>query len=366
MKPKTPKTERKAKLGSKSELNISTMTKHTSGSSIGSFATLNQDIYTSTPKQYQSYQMRLGNHQRGPSQSSQQSQSSGSDGRPSIEGRPNNEGQVYATVRPATSAYNLQQRGVEFERERIYNDHGDGNGYKSNHNLHNSVQRKASDSAMHHHTQQHSRNSEDLYSSLTRNPRPNGGSQYGNSHSLPRQQAVNDREEMTYMAMDSIQRPTPSDRPDGRESYGNGSWGQRQYQPEGSDMNSQYTPGNVRNLVQNFHISVQQPPPGGGHQPPVPPPRRHRPLSAGGNLGGNMGGNMGGNGSAFSTPRPQSAVPIGYGGNHPHSSGNNNNNNFSSDNDKGVGRPGSTPPRPTPTGREGAPKNSLWYEYGCV
>ena len=371
--PKTPKGVRRVKLGSKSEMNLSTLSKQTSGSSIGSFA---NHAVTSTPKQYghgygQSHsQLRSYgvDHQRGLSQSS-----SGSDSRSSHQApEPASQTPVYATIRPSTSAYSLQQRAAEYngyERDR--------GGYPDRSSLGYTVgsvgQRPSG--GVGHPSQlppaHHKHSEEDPYTPMSRGPRQNGGG----SHSLPRPGHSGTH---GYMSMEGAKRPTISPPGPPREARGDGygdgqhnTPSSRQHQPEGSDH--QYMPGNVRNLVQNFHMSVQPSATGNGntpHQPPVPPPRRSRPLSAGGNLGSGMSGNsMGGNGSAFTTPRPQSAIPSGYGGGGSHhmTGGNNNNNNFTPESsDKSLARPGSTPPRPSPAGREGVPKSALWYEYGCV
>ena len=143
-----------------------------------------------------------------------------------------------------------------------------------------------------------------------------------------------------------------------------------------SGMASQYTPGNVRNLVQNFQKSVQQnrpqtPSPGQqtpsqhGQQPrepPVPPPRRHRPLSAGPNRPNlNISVNIN------NTPRAQSVTPdyVPTDGVRP---GSGRQLPARPDERKGqVPRPGSTPPRPTSGNPEDKTNpNSVWYEYGCV
>ena len=145
-----------------------------------------------------------------------------------------------------------------------------------------------------------------------------------------------------------------------------------------SGMSSQYTPGNVRSLVQNYQKSVQQNPrpqtpspsqvpptnPGMGREPPVPPPRRHRPLSAGPSRP-----TLGGAGTAFSSPRAQSVTPDYV----PSDMRNNSSRSRTlpsrpdDHNKQQVARPGSTPPKPTQLDEDGKPKpNSVWYEYGCV
>ena len=146
---------------------------------------------------------------------------------------------------------------------------------------------------------------------------------------------------------------------------------------DSNDDSASYHPGNVRNLVQSYQQTVhhQQHTPEG----PVAPPRRTRPLSAGP-----------GSGSAFTDavpshqrpftpnipsvelfqrrtlPQPPdgSAVPIRRLSSPP-------TNDSRAQNAAGppstprlsqrVDAPGSTPPRPVDP-----PKNSIWYEYGCV
>ena len=146
---------------------------------------------------------------------------------------------------------------------------------------------------------------------------------------------------------------------------------------DSDDDSASYHPGNVRNLVQSYQQTVHQ-----QHttpEGPVPPPRRTRPLSAGP-----------GSGSAFTDPVPPShqrpftpnipstelfprrtlpqppdgsAVPIRRLSSPP-------TNDARAQNAAGPSTPrlsqrgdapGNTPPRPVDP-----PKNSIWYEYGCV
>ena len=455
-RPKTPKNWRRL-ASSKSEANISQLSRQTSGSSLSSSgdrdrythqSTINlshsgnTDLKTSTPKYALPYGSQpYGDQHRVTSHGSQPygdqrrvtghgSQHSTSDGR-LMGSAPDHP--VYATIRQPASAYNAQQRAVEYngyERDRdMYND-----SLYSNNNL----QRKVSDGATSNpRTPNHGDNLYQVSDGATSNPRtpnhgdnlyivsdgttsttrtPNHGDNlYKVSEGATSNTRTPNHGDNLYKVSDGATSTTrtpnhgdnlytslprkssaPS-RPNGgghsnqyptsRDHYGNymsidapvwsGSTDRDSYnvgssqgpnpgagQPDGSDMNSQYNPGNVRNLLQSFQMSVhnQSLPSGVGHpkQPPVPPPRRTRPLSA--------GGNMGGSGSAFSVPRPQSAVPnmTSFSGGQSHSS-NSNNNNLISDGEKGDIRPGSTPPRPNPTGREGPPnKSSVWYEYGCI
>ena len=144
----------------------------------------------------------------------------------------------------------------------------------------------------------------------------------------------------------------------------------------GPGGDSQYAPGNVRNLVQNYQSS-QRPP--GGPEPPVPPPRRSRPS---------VGPEIGGSPSAFSLPPSYTTINInmnnsgsGPGGPkapatrqvdparrqlpappQPPSS-----NQQRDEQPNNQTRPGSTPPNPAqgPLTKDGK-KNPIWYEYGCV
>lgn len=165
----------------------------------------------------------------------------------------------------------------------------------------------------------------------------------------PSKKTNNNNKYGDYMPMDGAQRSIQNDSVDyNRKTYedpfarSNGS----------RSSDSQYQPSNVRNLVQSFQQSVK-------HEPPVPPPRKPR-----SSLGGPQGSpqlSMGGSGSAFSVPS-YTTMNINSFSNGP----TNINNNAISDKTQ-PDRPGSTPPRPAPQGRDGQPKpNSVWYEYGCV
>ncbi len=153
--------------------------------------------------------------------------------------------------------------------------------------------------------------------------------------------------------------PTPSAHP--RDGRG---------QESDSEMSSQYTPGNVRNLVQSFQKSVQvqqtrplTPGVGGSQprEPPVPPPRRSRPVSAGPSRT-----NLSLSVNIRNTQRAQSVTPDyipsdsvrpGTGRQLP----------ARPDERKSQApRPGSTPPRQGGTPEDKKNPNSVWYEYGCV
>ncbi len=133
-----------------------------------------------------------------------------------------------------------------------------------------------------------------------------------------------------------------------------------------SEMASQYTPGNVRHLVQNYQKSVQQTRPVTPgvlpQEAPVPPPRRSRPLSAG-PVRSTLTPNMNHSARAQSvTPdyipsdnaRPGSAKQL------PARPGDGK--------AQQLGRPGSTLPRLNGNGtpEDKTNPNSVWYEYGCV
>ena len=176
-----------------------------------------------------------------------------------------------------------------------------------------------------------------------------------------------------YMPMDGAQRALQNDAVDAatRRLYDDPYTRSNGSNPGASD--SQYKPSNVRNLLQNFQQSVKQ-------EPPVPPPRK--PRSSFGAPSGSPHPSLGGAGSAFSVPRSQSSAPsyttininassghshYNSNGGHPSNGPSNVNNNASTDKMDSAGRPGSTPPRPAPQGRDGQNKaNSVWYEYGCV
>ena len=132
------------------------------------------------------------------------------------------------------------------------------------------------------------------------------------------------------------------------------------------DPDNQYMPGNVRNLVQNFHKSMQQGP------SPVPPPRRPRPLSAGPYRSPDGTSNGLGTTNGFGIEPGPLRASMGQFNRSP-----------GSPPDKcEVPRPstatgrllptrpddnstaGSTPPRPG--GKDGPKKSNIWYEYGCI
>ena len=200
-------------------------------------------------------------------------------------------------------------------------------------------------------------------------PRHNGNASYNSGYSM--QQGAMPKSASTDQLGESPRRSRKYPAPMApTEQYQDG-----RGQANDSNMASQYTPGNVRNLVQNFQKSVQQnrpqtPSPGQQpsssqpREPPVPPPRRHRPLSA-----GPARPNLSINVNINNTPRAQSVTPeyIPSEGVRP---GSGRQLPARPDERKGqVPRPGSTPPRPTGGGGNPEDKinpNSVWYEYGCV
>ena len=147
--------------------------------------------------------------------------------------------------------------------------------------------------------------------------------------------------------------------------------------PDSNDSSASYHPGNVRNLVQSYQQTVQQQTSEG----PVPPPRRTRPLSAG------PGSSPAFMDAAPSHQRPYTPIvpssdliqrrtlpqpPDGsLASNRRLSSPPANDlrgQNAGSTTPRLTQRgdaPGNTPPRPQGAALD-PPKNSIWYEYGCV
>ena len=148
---------------------------------------------------------------------------------------------------------------------------------------------------------------------------------------------------------------------------------------DSNDSAGSYHPGNVRNLVQSYQQTVHQQVTEG----PVPPPRRTRPLSAGPGSGPAFMDNsvqphqrpytplvpssdliqrrtlpQPPDGSAVSSNRRLSSPPAND------VRGQNAGSTTPRPTQRGDG-PGNTPPRPQGGALE-PPKNSIWYEYGCV
>ena len=142
---------------------------------------------------------------------------------------------------------------------------------------------------------------------------------------------------------------------------------------------SSYNPGNVRNLVQNYQISMNNSvnnnniSTGGSNGPsngPSTPPRRSRPMSAGPLRSSSN--------SAFSVPQPSSFTAYNPERNTGRAlprrpEGLTTGRTLPRTPDSSLNAPGKMsappqPPRPQSQGppKDGPPKNPTWYEYGCV
>ena len=135
-----------------------------------------------------------------------------------------------------------------------------------------------------------------------------------------------------------------------------------------SESDNQYMPGNVRNLVQNFHKSMQQSP---SPNAPPPPARRTRPLSAGPYRSPTPTNNSISNSNGIG-PGPLRASMGQFASRSPGSPPDNRENPHpntatgrllpTSPEDSSTA--GATPPRPNV--KPGQKKSNIWYEYGAI